>query len=139
LAQRVACCTKAVLGSQATGATSYTAFAINNKIRTFMAGAQALGLGKKQGRSALAYSDGAPPSRRSNGESHVPSAPEARQEEAAAHAEGKEDAQAAEEARERHGAFPQARQVSDLAIAHRRFAFALRAGGPAGAVAKDRS
>jgi len=29
--------------------------------------------------------------------------------------------------------------VSDLAMAHRRFAFALRAGGPVGALAEDRS
>src|SRR6266550_1135128 len=55
----------------------------------------------------LAYSDHAP-SRRPAGANDVPSATEAKQEEAAAHTEGKEDDEAAEEARNRRRALHQA-------------------------------
>src|SRR5436190_23655231 len=55
----------------------------------------------------LAYSGDAP-SRRPEGAKDVPSATEAKQEEAAAHTKGKEDDQAAEEARDRRRALHQA-------------------------------
>ena len=55
----------------------------------------------------LAYS-GHAPFRRPEGVNDVPSATEAKQEEAAAHTKGKEDDQAAEEARDRRRALHQA-------------------------------